>query len=139
MQTSIKKLAAIVMGIMLTASVQLYANSADDKTVEKSREAVENADPNDWKTLSYNADKCFRKKINTEEALEWINRSIEIDANPTNLTVMGDYYYRNEMPEKAIHYYLQAMAKNGHGQNELVAEAIQVRIQKAKTMMDNQK
>ena len=46
--------------VILTGSMSFA--SVDDRTTEKTREAVENASPHDWYTLATSAEKCFKKK-----------------------------------------------------------------------------
>lgn len=90
-------------------SVGISFAGADDRTTEKTREAVENAGPHDWYTLAISAEKCFKKKVNLKEASEWLDQSIEIAETPFNLELKGDYYIDNRLPNKAMEYYVRAM------------------------------
>lgn len=126
-----RNLTTFSIALVLYASISSFANSnADDKTVEKAREAVENASPDDWYTLAVNAEKCFKKNVNMQEAAKWLDRSIEIAETPYNMELKGDYYAMNRLPEKALDYYLKAMnlAKSDKG-NADVAE-LQKKISK---------
>ena len=80
-----------------------------DKAVEKAREAVENASPDDWMTLAKSADKLIQRKKNLKEANEWLEKSLAIKETVYNLTVRGDYYLVNNLPDKALDYYVKAM------------------------------
>ena len=91
--------------ITLNASVAF----ADDRTTEKTRDAVENASPDDWYTLAISAEKCFKKKVNLKQASEWLDQSLEIAEMPFNLELKGDYYISNRLPDKALEYYVRAM------------------------------
>ena len=127
---STKKFMALIAAIMFVFSTSASLYAFDKNDVEKIREEVQNASPNDWQTLANCADKCLRKNVNVDEALEWIEKSIEINPNPENLAVKGDYYYRNKKADKAIVIYLKALEVNNHS-DDLVTEAIQFKIQKA--------
>lgn len=100
---------AMIIAVLVMFSSATYASSNDDKTVEKAREAVENASPDDWHTLAKSAEKCFKKNVNLKEAREWLDKSIEIKPTVYNLTLKGDYYKMNRLPDKALNYYIKAM------------------------------
>ncbi|NJN28399.1 MAG: hypothetical protein HC819_21720 [Cyclobacteriaceae bacterium] len=100
-------LMAVVAFVVLSSSTSMA--NVEDRTVEKTREAVENASPHDWYTLALSAEKCFKKNVNLKEASEWLDKSLEIAEAPFNLELKGDYYYDNKLPEKALEYYLKAM------------------------------
>lgn len=127
---STKKFMALIAAIMFVFSSSMNLYAFDKNDVEKIREEVQNASPNDWQTLANCADKCLRKNVNVNEALEWIEKSIEINPNPENLVIKGDYYYRNKKADEAIVVYLKALEANNHT-DKLVTEAIQFKIQKA--------
>ena len=81
----------------------------NNRTAEKARQAVEEAAPDDWYTYAQSAEKCIRKKVNLKEAKGWLERSIEIKETTYNLAVMGDYYEMNNLPEKALEYYVKSL------------------------------
>ncbi len=115
MKTSnFKKLLTFTFALLLSVATFNYANAFADKAVEKAREAVENASPDDWHTLAKSADKLIRKNKNLKEAHEWIEKSIEIKPTVYNLTIKGDYYMANRLPDDAVKFYVKAMnmAKN---------------------------
>ncbi len=82
----------------------------NNRTAEKARQAVEEAAPDDWYTYALSAEKCIRKKVNLKEAKGWLDRSLEIKENTYNLAVMGDYYDLNNLPEKALEYYVKSLS-----------------------------
>ena len=95
---------------MMVSSFSFGANHFG-KLTDKTREAVENAAPDDWETLAKAAHKCIRKNKNMKEAYSWLNKSLEIKTTAYNLEVKGDYYLQNKMPRKAMQYYIKSMKK----------------------------
>jgi len=98
----------------LVASLVLLILSSNlsfalEKQFGKTRHAVENAGPDDRHTLAISAEKSFKKKVNLKEASEWIDKSLEIAETPFNLELKGDYYNENQLPDKAIKYYVRAI------------------------------
>jgi len=134
MKTTVKKILSLAVVAMLFVSFQVKADKTSDEEIQKIRTEVQNAGPNDWQTLANCADKCFQKKINVDEAVKWIDKSIEINPNPENLTIKGDYYLRTKMPEEAIKTYIKALSANNNEDN-LVIQAIQFKIKRAKDLM----
>lgn len=84
-------------------------NAGTNKTIEKAREAVNQASSDDWMTYAVSAEKCIRKNINLKEAAEWLDRSLAIKETPYNLKVKGLYYEKNNLPEKALEYYVKSL------------------------------
>jgi hypothetical protein len=106
--SQIKILTSCTLAVIMFSSTLTFAN-LDDKTTDKTREAVESASPHDWYTLAVSAEKCFKKKVNMKEAYAWLEESLEIAETPFNLELKGDYYNQNKLPEKAVEYYVYAM------------------------------
>ncbi len=104
-----KKVIAMAFIAIAISSAYTFARQNDDKAILKAREAVQNASPDDWHTLAKSAEKCLNKKANLKEANEWIEKSIEIKPTVYNLGLKGDYYMLNQLPEKALEYYVKAM------------------------------
>lgn len=99
-------LAVIAMGVSLSA----FAGDPDEsKTVEKAREAVESSSSSDWKVLAESAEKCFKKDENIEQAMEWINKSIEINPDPLNYEIKGDFHASKNQYKKALEQYHKAI------------------------------
>ncbi len=108
---STKFLSRFVALALLFVAMQGSVFAKDPKTVKKARKAVEEAAPHDWQTYAEAASMCFKKSVNWEEALDWVEKSVEIRETAFNLEVMGDYYLKNKMPAKAIEYYIKSMDK----------------------------
>ncbi len=128
------KLLTVAFALALTlSSFSLVAKA--DKSVDKAKAAVENASPDDWKTYAKSAQILIRKKADMSEAKKWIEKSIAIKETPLNLEVMGDYYVKNNLPKKAINYYIKSMDKMKE-QNDATIDtsAIQDKIVKASQM-----
>ncbi len=113
-------LTTVLVLVMITGSATFA--KIDDRTTEKTREAVENASPHDWYTLAISAEKCFKKKVNLKEASEWLDQSLEIAETPLNLELKGDYFIDNRLPDKALEYYVRAMntIKENNGEADVV-------------------
>jgi len=126
---TIKNLLPATLAIMvLSAGISLA--KVDDKTTEKTREAVENASPHDWYTLAMSAEKCFKKKVNLKQAAEWLDQSLEIAETPINLELKGDYYNDNKLPDKALEFYVRAMNVMKEKDGEADVTQIQKKIAK---------
>ena len=94
---------------MVVLSSNMSWAKVDDRTTEKTREAVENASPHDWYTLAVSAEKCFKKKVNLKQASEWLDESLAISETPYNLELKGDYFIENRLPDRALEFYVRAM------------------------------
>lgn len=103
------KSAFYVMLIFFALSLNVSFARVNDRTTDKTRDAVENAGPDDWYTLAISAEKCFEKKVNLKEAAKWLDQSLEIAETPFNLELKGDYYVKNQLPDKALEYYVRTM------------------------------
>ena len=123
----------VVLGLIFLASVSsvAFANKVEDRTTDKARAEVAKASADDWQTLAANAEKCFKRKVNLKEASEWLDRSLQISQTRYNLELKGDYYSMNNLPDKAIEYYIKAI---GVAQTQSSTEviAIQQKIGKIK-------
>lgn len=106
---TLKNAFILSLTMLLFFGTATMASNAEDKTTEKTREAVDNAGPDDWYTLAVSAEKCFKKKVNMKEASVWLDQSLEIAKTPYNLELKGDYYMINQLPDKALEAYVQAM------------------------------
>lgn len=116
----LKSTLATITAVVVLSSSTLFAN-VDDRTVEKTRDAVESSSPDDWYTLAVSAEKCFKKKVNLKEASKWLDQSLEIAETPFNLELKADYYVENKLPDKALEYYVRAMntAKTHNGEADV--------------------
>ena len=98
----------LAVALLVIVSITSYGGNTD-KTVERARDMVSNAAPDDYQTLADAADLCVRKDANLTEAKQWFEKSIEIKANSKAFEVAGDYYSKNNLKEKAIDAYVQSM------------------------------
>ena len=103
-----KKVSLTITALAMMLVITAYAKENDDKVVEKARNAVENASPDDWYAYAKSAEMCIRKNVNMKEASEWIDKSISIKETAYNLEVKGDYYAKNQLPEKALEMYVRS-------------------------------
>ncbi|GAB4334828.1 MAG: hypothetical protein OHK0038_12280 [Flammeovirgaceae bacterium] len=115
--------------IMVTSLFAFQASANDDKLVEKARTAVSSASPDDWYTLASWAEKCIKKGVNLKEAAEWLDKSISIKETAYNLSVKGDYYVANKLPEKALETYIRSI-ELGRTDEEFDMQAVQNKITK---------
>lgn len=100
---------AFCLSLLTLLSSSTFANETEDKTTLKAREAVENASPDDWMVYATSAEKCLKKNVNLKEAAEWIDKSISIKESPYNLKLKGMYYEKNNLPKKALEYYVRSL------------------------------
>ncbi len=98
-----------VVALVMSVSVSSFAATHIDRTTEKARIAVENASPDDWYTLAKAAKQCLDKGVNMKEAAHWLDQSLAIQETEYNLTVKGDYYMQNRLPEKALECYSKSI------------------------------
>ena len=124
---TLKSTFAIAMAFVVLSGSMAFAK-IDDRTTEKTRDAVENASPHDWYTLAVSAEKCFKKKVNLKEASKWLDQSLEIAKTPFNLELKGDYYNDNRIPDKALEYYVQAMNVMKENDGEADVSKIQKKV-----------
>jgi len=115
---------------ILVLSCSMSLAKVDDRTTEKTREAVENASPHDWYTLAVSAEKCFKKKVNLKQASEWLDQSLDIAETPFNLELKGDYFIENRLPDRALEYYVRAMNVMKEKNGEADVSNIQKKISK---------
>ncbi len=125
----LKSTFAATMAFVVLSSSVLFAR-VDDRTTEKTRDAVGQAGPDDWYTLAISAEKCFKKKVNLREASEWLDQSLEIAETPFNLELKGDYYNENRLPDKALEYYVRAMNTLKENDGKAEVRDIQKKIAK---------
>ena len=106
---SVRMLTLALAALFMTVGTFANTKTDNNKTTIKARQAVEEAAPDDWHTYANSAERCIRKKVNLAEAKSWLEKSLEIKETPYNLAVMGDYYHLNNLPEKALHYYVKSL------------------------------
>jgi len=109
-----RMLAMSLLAVFMLSLTSFAANEnkekANSKTFAKAKAAVEAAAADDWETLAKSAKKLLKKNTNLDEASAWIDQSIAIEANATNLALKGDYYKLVGDNKQAKAYYIKAMA-----------------------------
>tara|TARA_B100000941_G_scaffold289430_1_gene268478 strand:- start:92963 stop:93508 length:546 start_codon:yes stop_codon:yes gene_type:complete len=98
----------LVAFMAVVISTSAFSSDPESKVVEKAREAVESSS-SDWKVLAESAQKCFKKEQNIDQAMEWINKSIEINPDPSNYEIKGDYYKSVKQYRKALQQYYEGI------------------------------
>lgn len=104
------------MGMTNDARAEGPKERNESRTVQKAREMVEESAYHDWRTLAKAAERCIVIDKNLKEAYDWLEMSIELKETVYNLTVLGDYYLKNDLPVKAMNSYLKAL---GIARNEV--------------------
>lgn len=99
-----------------------------DKVTIKARELVNEAAPDDWMTYAKAAEKCINKGVNLKEAAQWLDTSIDIKETAYNLELKGDYYVRNNLPDKALEYYVKTLKVGKEQDFNFDARGIQKKI-----------
>ncbi len=99
---------SVIVCAMSLMSQAGWATQDGDRTITKTRNAVEQAASDDWYTLAEAAQRCFKKGVNFQQAVIWLNQSVLIERTPYNLEVMRDYYAANLLPMKALEMYSES-------------------------------
>lgn len=99
-----------------------------DKVTLKARELVNEAAPDDWMTYAKAAEKCINKGVNLKEAAQWLDTSIKIKETAYNLELKGDYYVSNNLPDKALEYYVKTIKIGKEQDVNYDARSIQQKI-----------
>ena len=122
--TRLFKLFPVVTLILLTAQFTYADNLSsveEEALILKHSEAVDKAKPKDWKTPALCANDIVTQRIKSTEALEWVNKSIEIKETVFNRVVKGDYFVVNDEIEKAQKEYIRAInLARETGKNEMI-------------------
>ncbi len=65
----------------------LVETDLDNQVQARLDKALAKAKPGDWEIWSQAAEYCAEQEVNLQKALEWVDRSLRIQENPTNLFV----------------------------------------------------
>jgi len=117
--------------ILLGLTVEEGFSMSKSKWLEKAEEAIEKAAPDDWKTYAKWADKLIDKDVGMKKVKQWIEQSMSIKTTAYNLEVAGDYYLKNNLPRKAVDYYIKSMNKLKEKDVFADTRVIQDKIRKA--------
>ncbi len=90
------------------------SKAANDALILKMTAKAEAVKDGNWKALANCAKTLLDKRINTEEELTWLEKSVSINRNYYNLTLLGDYYRLNFEFTKAYENYIDAIKDAQH-------------------------
>ena len=100
------------------------AKAADDNSISrteaniiKAKLKIEHAGADNWKVRADEAKRLMDLQIICPEEIDWLNKSIAINENYYNLTLLGDYYRLSLDFPRAYENYLKAInlaQKNNH-------------------------
>jgi hypothetical protein len=103
-------LSFILVFVLCGVGLSTYSSDGkNEKTLNKYREIIQDAAPDDWYTLASCAESCLKKNVLNKEVAQWIDRSLDIKRKPFNLEIKGDYYVKNRLPDEAGECYLEAI------------------------------
>lgn len=120
----------VVIFLMGSTATSLLANQRVDRTTERARQAVEQASPDDWHTLAESAERCIAKGVNLKEAAAWLDQSLAIKETAFNLRVQGDYYVKNQLPDRALESYSKSIRVGKLNDSSYADAATQAKIVK---------
>ncbi len=108
------KTAIISTLILLFAFNIVFAGDNDSKSANsalilKMTAKADAVKEGNWKALANCARTLLDKRINTEEELTWLEKSISVNRNCYNLALLGDYYRLNFNFNKAYENYIEAI------------------------------
>jgi len=115
-----------LVGMILFSSTTFAG--VKEKAVAKANAVVQNASPDDWKTLAAQADYLIKKEAGLATAKNWLDKSLAIKESAYGLEVFGDYYLASNLPVKAIGYYIKSMDKIKEGNPKANTTAQQDKI-----------
>lgn len=120
------KIRIITAFLVIFLTGELYASSPgsdpnDEELVVEYKTRVNNAAPDDWMTFAECAEALVSKRIASDEAENWIGRSIAIRETAYNRTIMGDYLVLKGKIREAQAEYVRAieLAKLENRKNEI--------------------
>ncbi len=98
----------LILAINIAMADGVYSNSAEE-LISKARDKAEKTKSDDWKAYADCAKLLIDEKIQYDEALTWLEKSVAINENHYNLTLLGDYYRLKLDYNKAYDNYLKAI------------------------------
>ena len=110
---NLKALTLLILLITVVTIAPSYATTSN--AVKKAKQAVSES-PYDWKILAESAEICFSQGENIEEAMKWVDKSIEINKDPKNLEIKADFLVAQGKKAEALEYYVEAI-NTGKSQN----------------------
>lgn len=94
------------MSVVLADGVN---SNEEEMLISKAKDKAEKIKTDDWKALADCARLLIDQRIQYDEALTWLEKSVSINENYYNLTILGDYYRLKLDYNKAYEHYLKAI------------------------------
>lgn len=110
----------------------------NEKIVAKYRTAIAEASTSDWELYTRAARICINRRINNQEALQWVEHAIEVNKNTYNVMVLGDYYYQKGEVLKAYKFYDEALRLGMFGKDKEHIDLLQRKIKKISEIRNEQ-
>jgi hypothetical protein len=108
MKTAIVTSFILVLTISTVFAVGNNSNS-EEVLILKAKAKAENTREGDWRALAECAKTLLDQRINCEDELNWLQKSLSINENYYNLTLLGDYYRLNRDFTRAYENYIKAI------------------------------
>jgi tetratricopeptide (TPR) repeat protein len=96
----------LAMSVVLADGVN---SNEEEMLINKAKDKAEKIKTDDWKALADCARLLIDQRIQYDEALTWLEKSVSINENHYNLTILGDYYRLKLDYTKAYEHYLNAI------------------------------
>ncbi|HLF35246.1 MAG TPA: hypothetical protein VI583_13470 [Cyclobacteriaceae bacterium] len=96
----------LAMSVVLADGVN---SNEEEMLISKAKDKAEKIKTDDWKALADCARLLIDQRIQYDEALTWLEKSVSINENYYNLTILGDYYRLKLDYNKAYEHYLKAI------------------------------
>ncbi len=103
-------------------------NNVNQALIMKMALKAETAKEGDWKTLADCSRTLLDERIICDESYTWLEKSISIQSNYYNLSLMGDYYTLNREFDKAYQSYLAAILSAQKERKQEVIPGIQWKL-----------
>lgn len=128
MKTSIITILILLLTFNIVFAGDDDSKSANEALILKVTVKAESVKEGDWKTLANCAKTLLDQRINCEEALTWLEKSVSIEKNYYNLMILGDYYRINLDFTQAYNNYINAILSAQKERRQDVIPDIQWKI-----------
>lgn len=102
----------VILVIFLSMVINLPAEGSDpdeEAFIARQEERIASTSYHDWKTYADCVRALVERRIKTEEALQWIDHSIEIRETIYNLEIKGDYLVLSGQVREGQKHYVRAI------------------------------
>ena len=99
------------LAVLFLFAFATMVQAKEGKAVQKAKEAVSNAAPDDWMTYAESAEVLLKKNTSLNDVSEWLDKSIAVKESSYNLELKGDYYMATNLPKKAMEFYIKSIQK----------------------------